>query len=310
MTIEGKRKLIFIPYAEIVNAESGVNISAKSARKEIYLKNCCVSLVSAKAYNDCDVALVTNIDVPEQYKKVLEANGVLILKCEFDQFLFGLNYKWNLAFYKLCALYHISREYEYDFYSYLDADVYVKASFNDIWDECSNNILLYDICHGLQVRDYRIFLDEVRAFNGYSLITHFGGEFFAANREQALAFSDRCLEIHKEMIQKDFLTTKGDEFILSIAAYDMKQQVKNAGAYIYRYWTDINFRLVSTNYMYNPVAILHVPNEKEKGLLEIYDKYIRINKIPETEKVYNMLRIKRQPMVDVFKKKIRGMMKK
>ena len=36
------------------------------------MKNCCVSLLSAKHYNpDSDVALVTNIDIPNEFEKLL-----------------------------------------------------------------------------------------------------------------------------------------------------------------------------------------------------------------------------------------------
>ena len=54
--------LICIPFAYEENMNSGVNVSIKGKGKiEIYLKNACVALISAKYYNpDSDVALVTN----------------------------------------------------------------------------------------------------------------------------------------------------------------------------------------------------------------------------------------------------------
>lgn len=86
------------------------------------------------------------------------------------------------------------------------------------------------------------------------------------------------------MLQKNFITTKGDEFILSLAANEMRESIKNAGAYIYRFWTGAGFRLISTCYEYNRITILHLPAEKEQGMLKIYDKYIKIGKIPVDEK--------------------------
>lgn len=52
--------LICIPFAYEENMNSGVNVSIKGKGKiEIYLKNACVALISAKYYNpDSDVALV------------------------------------------------------------------------------------------------------------------------------------------------------------------------------------------------------------------------------------------------------------
>lgn len=72
-------------------------------------------------------------------------------------------------------------------------------------------------------------------------------------------FMSECQQVYAQMTKADFKTTHGDEFIISLAA--VKFNVKNAGAYIYRFWTG-SFRLISTCYKYNPVTILHVPAEK------------------------------------------------
>lgn len=266
------------------------------------MKNIAVSCISARKNNgiNTDVALVTNIEIKEPYKCILLQNGVKLFKVPFDLFDFGAEYGWSLAFYKLCALYHICRETDYDFYAYLDSDVFVQNDFSDIWNECRNSILLYDINHGFQVEHYRHFLSEVTDFlNRETNITHFGGEFFAADKEKAILISQTCLDIYYEMQNKNFVTTHGDEFILSLAADRMKDKIKNGGAYVYRYWTG-TFRLVSTNYKYNPVTVLHVPAEKNLGMLKIFDKFIKKNKMPGRNKVWNLLHLrKRAILVDV-----------
>ena len=301
------KSLIFIPYAELPGAGSGANISNNADRQSIYLKNCCVALISAKRNNECDVALVTNIDVPETYKALLIKNGILIIKYDFDVFLFSDDYKWKLAFYKMCALYHVVHDLEYDYYSYLDTDVFIQGSFDNVWEECEHNILLYDINDGLQVENYRIFLSEIRDFRGEnSFVTHYGGEFFAAKRENAFAFIQKCLETYREMVSMDFRTTRGDEFIASIAAFDLKCTIKNAGAYIYRFWTGAGFRCISTRYMYNPIVVLHVPDEKARGLITVYDKYISKNKFPDNKTVYRIFRLKKTPFWETVKKYIKG----
>lgn len=73
------------------------------------------------------------------------------------------------------------------------------------------------------------------------------------------------------MIQKKFQTSKGDEFIISLVAAEMPEYIKNAGAYIYIFWTEAAFRLISTCYEYNKILILHLPAEKEE-----YFDYIQI----------------------------------
>ena len=268
--------LICIPFAYEENMNSGVNVSIKGKGKiEIYLKNACVALISAKYYNpDSDVALVTNFgrwNIPEEFLSIFDKWEIKVMEIPFDQFRFQGSYTWA------------------------------------IWTECRQNIMLYDINHGLNTRDYVLLCDEIESYCGQrKLITHYGGEFFAASAENAKAFVDTCEQVYYEMLQKNFITTKGDEFILSLAANEMRESIKNAGAYIYRFWTGAGFRLISTCYEYNRITILHLPAEKEQGMLKIYDKYIKIGKIPVDEKVWKTFRLNRIPFLDKIKKMLRN----
>jgi len=285
------KSIILIPFAYAENKQSSVNLSKTTNRSEVYEKNLCVALISAKRSNpDSDVALVTNIEISQKYDVILKNHDIKVIKIPFDMFLFPDGYMWGLAFYKLCALYHVVREYEYDYYCYLDADVYVQHTLSYLWEECTQNILLYDINHGLQVADYRKLISELRDFQVNDYITHYGGEIFAANRENSIQFSQKCLEIFEQMLQQNFVTTRGDEFILSLAAHKM-QNIKNAGAYIYRYWTG-SLRLTSTNYMYNEVSVLHVPGEKETGMIVLFDKYINKGRQIPNRTVHRVLHLR------------------
>lgn len=287
------KNIIFIPFAFKNGYKGGVNISIRTSPFDTYLKNCCVSCISARKNcgRETDVALITNIDVPEPYNTILTGAGVQILKYEFDNFNFNADYSWSLAFYKLNALYHAVEDLSYDNFAYMDSDVYVQSDFCNIWKECSKNILLYDICHGLQVKDYRELIQEINEFTGENSIglTHYGGEFFAANKQNAKHFVQECLDIYREMLRKSFQTSHGDEFITSLAASHMNC-IRNAGAYIYRYWTGA-FRLISTNYQFNPVTVLHVPAEKNHGMLRIFDNFIVYDKFPTQKIVWRILHI-------------------
>lgn len=268
--------LICIPFAYEENMNSGVNVSIKGKGKiEIYLKNACVALISAKYYNpDSDVALVTNFgrwNIPEEFLSIFDKWEIKVMEIPFDQFRFQGSYTWALAFYKLCVLKKLSCM-KYESICYMDTDVYIQGSFDAIWTECRQNIMLYDINHGLNTRDYVLLCDEIESYCGQrKLITHYGGEFFAAS-----------------------------------AANEMRESIKNAGAYIYRFWTGAGFRLISTCYEYNRITILHLPAEKEQGMLKIYDKYIKIGKIPVDEKVWKTFRLNRIPFLDKIKKMLRN----
>lgn len=304
------KKLICIPFAHDEHMKSGVNISTGGKQRLfVYLKNACVALRSAKYYNpDCEVALATNLDkedIPQEYVDVLLTGNVRIIRIPFDKFRFSDEYKWSLAFYKLCVLWHIS-QMQYDTVCYMDTDVFIQGSFDAIWAECKQNILLYDINHGLNTKDYVTLCEEVEAYEGKrKLVTHYGGEFFAASADNARLFCKACESVYFGMMERKFVTTKGDEFIVSLAADRLRERIKNAGAYIYRFWSGGGFRLVSTCYQYNRITVLHLPAEKERGMIAMYDHFVKKNLVPGDRTVWRMFRLKHLPLIDWGKGAVR-----
>ena len=300
-----ENKIICIPFAYVKDMQSGENVfSTENQRLLVYLKNACVALVSAKYYNEeANVVFATNLleeELPIQIRDILNNAHVRIVNIPYDEFRFPAEYAWSLAFYKLCVLKHFCKT-GFEKIVYLDTDVYIQDNFEFIWKEIENKILLYDINHGLGVDDYKSFCEEIKQFLGMeenTYITHYGGEFFASNYENAVQFVSCAENIFKGMIEKGFQTSKGDEFIISLAANHMSGLIKNEGAYIYRFWTGARFRLVSTCFEYNSVVILHLPAEKEKGMLHLYAKYIGKGKIPSRKKVWKMCRLKHRTFFD------------
>ena len=169
--------------------------------------------------------------------------------------------------------------------------------------------MLYDINHGLGVKDYQILCEELKSYYGEEkYITHYGGEFFAATKENTVKFVKKLEEIYEEMIKLRIFTTKGDEFITSICAHSMKNIIKNASPYIYRFWTGSDFRLISTSYKYNKINILHVPSEKNDGMIKLYDRYISKGIIPKEEIVWNILHLTRPSFIGLSKKYIKKLL--
>lgn len=309
-TLKNKR-IIFVPYADKVGGKTSFNLKKAGRRKETYLKNCCVALVSAKYYNpDCDVALVTNADVPDEYQRVLDAGGVKIMPVPFEEFTFDSESAWVFDFYKLCALLAVS-QYGYDAYCYFDSDVYIQGDFSGIWEECKENILMYDINHGLKDDNYRHLLSEMETLLGHPvLLTQYGGEFFAADHTHTVVFLEECRKVWQEMQRQGFLTIHGNEFLASVAVSHIRAQVKNAGGYVCRFWTG-SFRLVSNCYQYDSVVALHVPAEKEAGMLKLYDAFIRRGRVPSRRTMWRILHLRRRSCIEFCKfivKKILGRM--
>ena len=291
-----RKKIIFCAYAYDANMSAGVNIASKEKAKSTYLENATVALVSAKKSNcNCDVAIVTNIDIPNQYKEIYKYNDIIIYKQEFDSFSFGANYKWGLAFYKLCALKNMLNK-EYDKFLLLDTDVYVQSSLDDLWEETIHNIMLYDVNHRLTNHDCNQFNLEVKSFLGEErALTNYGGEFIAGNLQQLAYFVDECEKIYERMMAQKFETNFGDEFIIRIVADYMRANVKNSAAYVYRFWTG-SFYLVSTCYSANPVSVLHVPAEKERGMLKLFKYFYKHRIFPANRRIYRILGLSHQPI--------------
>lgn len=307
------KKIICTPFAFENGANSGVNIKGDNG-KMTYLKNAAVALVSAKWCNpDCYVIFATNIqlsELPEEITEVLDRAEVQIKQIDFDYYRLGKDYIWSLAFYKLCVLRALIAE-GFDYCCYLDTDVYIQGSFDAIWKECERKILLYDINHGLKVSEYQKMSAEMDEFFGEeTLATHYGGEFFAANYPMAVEFERELDRIYTEMQDRAFVTRKGDEFLISVAAERKKAQIKNASPYICRFWTGASFRLISTCYRYNAVDILHLPAEKEKGMVKLFDRYIAKNIRPSQRKVWRLCRLSRNSPVPALALAIRDMLKR
>ena len=102
------------------------------------------------------------------------------------------------------------------------------------------------------------------------------------------------------MIKKGFETNFGDEFIISLAADRFRENIKNADGYMGRFWTG-TFRYISTCYKYDPVSVLHVPAEKNYGMIKMYNYIKKYNSLPKKQKVYKILHL-RYPSICTFVK--------
>ena len=287
----------------IFNAFARGEHSELNRKTKNYYECCVVSLCSARQVspND-DIALITNTDVPDTYRQMLINNDISIIKVDFDSFQFEKSMNWALAFYKLCALKYVADYLDYDNYLMVDTDTFFQGSVDDIWEETKSNILLYATGHRIshpQVVGMRDCYKEMYQ-KDISLI-HYGGEFFASNRLMLQQFMEKCEDVYKKMIETKVRTTQGDEFITSIVATEDRQSIKAANAYIHRYWTG-KTNIVSTNYKFDPVSILHLPSEKDAQFPLLYRYYKSRGRFPRNiHWVTCMPKARRRPQYVMFK---------
>ncbi len=296
--------IIFVPFAFTEKAKSGENITVKGEEiKTLYLENAAVALCSAKYYNPtCTVALVTNLaeeQIPSAIKHVLDQWGVEIKQISFNRFVFPQDYKWSLAFYKLCALSHIVEQNIYQKLCYLDADVYVQKSFDAIWHQVEQKILLVDNKQDLTDENYRIFVEELQTFlQNKVLPTHWEGGFFAATQEDAALFLQRADVTYHQMLDRKVQTLMGDEFILGVAAEQLSDRTQDAGKYAAHYWTSPMRFSVTDSYHSATMAVLHLPAEKQRGMITLYNRFISKHQLPTPAQVHKICRLSGQPFVD------------
>ena len=282
--------LIFGAFATLEGHREG---DAANLGSDAYYRCIVVSLCSAKACNpDCDVALVTNAPVPQPYAGQLEAGGVKILQCPFEQFRVDAALEWSLAFYKLCALEWMVRTTDYRRFLLLDVDTYTQYPYTDLWREADEAVLLYQVPHAAgQPMAAAISRNYGALYGGEPVLTHFGGELICGSRQRLADFMDECADVYRTMNEKGLRPHEGDEFITCAAAYRSLlagRPVRAANAYIFRYWVGARFYFAGTNYCNDPVCIFHLPGGKNRQLRVLYRWYTKKGAFPAREKVYRL----------------------
>ncbi len=289
-----RRNLIFNAFAfkeDYLNAPQigGGKVSDRTI--DIYIKNAYVSLFSAKVKNpQDDVALVTNCKLPFKYKDLFIREKIKIIKMSFNDFVMPKTFAWSLAFFKLCALKYIVNNNNYEKILLLDLDTITVHSYKELWMEADHGLLLYNANHSYEHKDRKWIVQNYRQlYQNDKNIVHYGGECIGGTNKVLKYFIEECDKVYKVIKENNFDISKdaNDETIISIAAIFLNNVIE-AGAYIYRYWTYPSFFLVSTNYKINPVAIWHLPAEKKEGMIRIYNHLQRRGMLPSVEKMARM----------------------
>ena len=301
-----RRNLIFNAFAfkeDYLNAPAIGSEKVSDRTIDIYIKNAYVSLFSAKAKNpQDDVALVTNCELPFKYKDLFMREKIKIIKIEFNDFVMPKTFVWSLAFFKLCALKCIVNNNNYEKILLLDPDTITVYNYKELWMEADHGLLLYNINHSY-ANKYRksIVQNYQHLYQNDKNLVHYGGEFIGGTNKVLKNFIEKCDKVYKVIKENNFNISNdaGDETIISIAAIFLNNVIE-AGAYIYRYWTYPSFFLISTNYKINPVAIWHLPAEKKEGMIRIYNHLQRRGVLPSIEKMARIFGFPRATRLNIL----------
>ena len=285
--------LIFGAFATLDGYREG---DAANLGRTVYDRCTVVALCSAKAQNPaCTVALLTNAPVPEPFRSQLTQGGVEIWDCPFTTYRVPADTNWALAYYKLCAMAWVLENRDFARAVMLDLDTFTQRPLDDLWRECDEAVLLYQVPHAasqtMTAAISRCF-DAVEPDGAPHALTHFGGELVAGSKARLTDFMSLCRDYFKELQAKGITPKEGDEAVWCGAAYRSLlagKPVRAANAYIFRYWLGGHFYYVSTNYTLDPVCILHLPGAaKDRQLKLIYNDYARRGVFPPLKKIYRL----------------------
>ena len=281
------RNIVIFPFAYKGGAKSGANLKKNDDPLTIYLKNAIVATVSCKRNNlsgGIDVALITNIEIAEEYRQVFYDNEVKIIYCPFDSFKFPDDYQWCLAFYKLCALKYIATS-DYENVLCLDTDTYIRGNFDYLWKNLKQNIILYDRS-GSTVEPYGSLAElEFVRFMYKNRIQKVGGEFLASSIENLKPFIEKAESIYKTILKDDITIKSGDEYITSLTAGCFNNIDFSGERYIFRFETGF-CRQVCNKGQLSVTPILHVYGAKRDGMIKMYNFFIRNKCFPTERTIY------------------------
>lgn len=306
-----KKNLVFNAFYSKSLTSKGVNV--KKSSYSSYLKNSFVSLASAKMNSDdnTDVAIVTNTPLQAPFDALFKKYGIKNIIVDFDDFRLPEEYKWSYAYYKLCALKTITQTTAYDNYLLLDTDTLSTLSINNIWKEMTQDkIVLYDLrlrySHGLRA----LLMESYKnVYGSDENITFFGGEMIGGSKAALIKFTDILKEVFDDLYKSHLLAKNaGDEIILSIAAYQYQyNNIVNAGGYLQRFWTG-SFYKVSTQWKNDAICIWHLPAEKERGMLILYNYIVKHGQLPRLEKMARIVSL--PPATHLFSLAVRSLCQK
>ena len=186
---------------------------------------------------------------------------------------------------------------EYERICLIDTDTLCTRELKELWEECSDAMMLYPVNHSYEHNERKMIRDFYRELREKGSeqyaqcpeqlpLPHYGGEFFCGPAKALREFTEIAKGIFFTFKEKGFPGNPNfnDEHVFSIAAALYRAQGKpvlEAAAYIWRYWTEKRFYLVATNTVYNPVCIWHVPGEKDKGMLLLYRYFLKHGEFPD-----------------------------
>lgn len=286
------KNLVFCALAVKDGYQGSVNISSASNGFDVYLKNAFVALKSTRLKNPAtDVGIVCNVSLPEYFTRLYEAEGIRVWTADYNEFQFPADNKWALALYKLCAMDWVLKNTDYEIFAEVDCDVLCNGSLDDLWLEAEHSLIMlsgpFTYSHPIR-RQYEKAYEHL--YGKRIRLIKWGSGLICASRTNMTSFMVSCMSVYDAMKRNNFCEDHllGDEFITSAAVYWDNILIIDGKPYMDVYWTS-SFYLASTNYKYDRMVFLHLPDEKERGIPSVFDYFLKKREFPPDNTLSIML---------------------
>lgn len=270
-------------------------IGTPEAAVELYLKNSLVCFSSVRMHNpgeDIKFLLFVNWEMSEGWREKLEKVGVELILLPFGKFSISDSFAWSIVQYRYDVMEYLAGHYnDEDVMLMLDTDVYCVGSLDPLFEDMGDRLMFFDTQHDCMNKERKDILDNAEKIYGERrYFTHWGGEFIGCKNRLMKKLMAACAKVLEDSRKAKDLVNFNDEHITS-AAVDRNDDLVAvpANAYIFRYWTLKRFYLVSTNFAYNKTVLWHLPNEKKRTMIFLYDYYMKNGSFPDDEYVERML---------------------
>ncbi len=254
------------------------------------------------------MAVVVNFELSPFFDELFKSNDIKVYKIDFEDYKVPANFVWSLAFFKITALKFITLNTDYEYTLQLESDEICISNFDDMWRELDYKILMiyspFRVDHPNRVLYSKLF-HEIYKNNTKQTIVKTGAGFVAGRKDMLLDFVKVCDEIYDYIKYNESTVDKniGDELYTSIYCALYPMRVGDAGPYATVYWTG-SFYFAATNYKYDPVSIIHLPAEKKRGFIKLFEYYLKNKKLPKNETIYRIMNFPKTPTHLTIKKSL------
>ena len=243
-----------------------------------------------RLYQEAQLVLFTNQELPEPFNSQLQLLGVKTVFCAsrfVDDSEFSNGFPGCL--FTLDVIEHLAKVQltDFDYLILLDNDCIVRHRLDEMIEDMVGNQVVYAyepgypvnmVANGQSRATLTLALSYMQGQMISTPIALYGGEFYAIPAKllpdiaQYIQTFWDWMRIEGKAIFGDHLT---EEHVMSVAIAMSTNNVRSAGMCVKRIWTTKHFSTVDGSE--SAIPVWHLPSEKKKGFAKLYRYWVEFN---------------------------------